>query len=192
MKKWILLIVVAGMILGAVACLIMIGPQMKDQPNLRAYQARFPLPPAGVVPVEPAAAHALSQAEGPALNPLPITEQNLARGKVYYQYYCQMCHGATGDGNGPVGQSFVPHPADLRAPELQEMGDADLLDDILTASGHEPAAWPPLSYVEELGGRPNVLRYTVLPEHYSYLLLYVRSLGTGGVPATPPAPEPAK
>ena len=94
----------------------------------------------------------------------------------------------TGDGNGPVGQSFVPHPADLRAPELHDLGDADLLDLIFTASGHEPAAWP-RSRVEGQAARPNVLRYTVLPEHYRYLTLYIRSLSAAGSPATAPGPK---
>ena len=158
MRKWILLIVGAGVILGAMAGLLLVGPRMKGQPNIRAYQARVPPPPAGVVPVEPALYHA----EKPHSDPL-------AAGKVYYQYYCQMCHGASGDGNGPVGQSFMPAPTDLRAAKVQSLSDAQLLRAMLTGSGHEPAASP--------AGRRAVVEYIVLPEHRGYLALYVRSLG---------------
>ena len=33
-------------------------------------------------------------------NPFPITETGLARGKVLYEIYCGICHGAKGDGLG--------------------------------------------------------------------------------------------
>ncbi|MCC7377592.1 MAG: cytochrome c [Verrucomicrobiales bacterium] len=34
------------------------------------------------------------------LNPLPVTEKFMARGKERYGIYCAPCHGDTGDGNG--------------------------------------------------------------------------------------------
>jgi mono/diheme cytochrome c family protein len=34
------------------------------------------------------------------LNPFPVTEQFMARGRERYQIFCAPCHGATGDGNG--------------------------------------------------------------------------------------------
>lgn len=37
-------------------------------------------------------------------NPLPITEANLAEGKKLYGYYCSVCHGDTGDGQGILVQ----------------------------------------------------------------------------------------
>lgn len=200
MRKWIALFIVLGMMaLGVFTSLIMIGPEMKSQPNIRAYQARFPLPPAGVVPVEPTAGIP-SPAEAAAMqNPLRATPENLARGRAYYEYYCLPCHGDAADGNGPVGQSFLPHPPDLRScrgchgetadvkghagqssPAAGDMSstkvrilkDGELLRVILTGVGHQPAIEPP--------ARMSVLEYTVLPEHRWYLLLYIRSLVCGG------------
>ncbi|MGO8706006.1 MAG: c-type cytochrome [Candidatus Brocadiia bacterium] len=196
MKKWIALVIVLGMAgFGVFTSLIMIGPEMKSQPNIRAYQARFPLPPAGVVPVE-----ATAGIPPPATqNPLSATAENLARGRTYYEYYCLPCHGDSADGNGPVGQSFLPHPPDLRScrgchggtadvkaqaaqssPAAADMSskkvrvlkDGELLRVILTGVGHRPAIEPP-------AGMP-VLEYTVLPEHRWYLVLYVRTLVCGG------------
>jgi hypothetical protein len=197
-KKWWLLFIAAGILLGVVSALLFIGPEMKDQPNVRAYQARVPLPPAGVVPVQ-ATAGIPSSAEAAALaNPLPATPENIARGRIYYQYYCLACHGEAADGNGPVGQSFMPHPAnlqscrechgeslhgnetagqssppsaDLRTAKLRNLKDGQLLRVIFTRTGHRPAIEPPI---------PNsVLDYIVLPEHRWYIVLYVRSLAAG-------------
>lgn len=44
-------------------------------------------------------------------NPLKPTEQNLAEGKVLYTRFCAPCHGATGDGQGLVGQKFLGVPS---------------------------------------------------------------------------------
>lgn len=37
-------------------------------------------------------------------NPLPFTEANVANGKEMYDIYCAICHGAKGDGNGPLSE----------------------------------------------------------------------------------------
>jgi mono/diheme cytochrome c family protein len=168
MKKWIILFVLVGVALGVFTCLIMVGPEMKSQPNIRAYQARVPLPPTGVVPVE-ATAGAPSSAETAALqNPLSATRDNIGRGKTYYGYYCLACHGEAADGNGPVGQSFLPPPADLRSTELQGLKDGEFLRGMLTGVGHQPANPTPR--------QTPVLEYTVPPEHRWYLVLYLRSI----------------
>ncbi len=198
MKKWWLLFVAAGIGLGVFSALLFIGPEMKDQPNIRAYQACVPPPPAGVVPVETVAGIP-SSAEAAALqNPLPATPENIARGRTYYGYYCLPCHGEAADGNGPVGQSFLPHPANLlscrgchgeaaagNAPavegfppssELHPAREPNLTDDrllrvIFRLPGHRPAIEPP--------AQTSVLEYTVLPQHRRYLLLYIRRLMSG-------------
>lgn len=37
-------------------------------------------------------------------NPLPYTEVNVAKGKALYGVYCAICHGAKGNGKGPLVQ----------------------------------------------------------------------------------------
>lgn len=44
-------------------------------------------------------------------NPLPETQAIIAEGKVLYEVYCDHCHGATGQGDGLVGQVYAGVPA---------------------------------------------------------------------------------
>jgi len=46
-------------------------------------------------------------------NPLPTSTENISDGKKLYQTQCQVCHGATGGGDGPAGKQLVPSPANL-------------------------------------------------------------------------------
>ena len=156
------LFVLAG--LAVAGYLIFSGPRMTVQPKLRTYDAPMPLPPPGSVPVE-----ALREPRVPAesearvlVNPLAPTEPNLAAGRTWYGIHCAFCHGATGAGDGPVGKSFGPAPADLRAARVAAMSDGELLRAMLTGPGHEP-----------------VLERVVLPERRWPIVLYVRTLQAG-------------
>lgn len=44
-------------------------------------------------------------------NPLPLTRDNLERGRERYDIHCAICHGRTGRGNGPVGLRLNPKPS---------------------------------------------------------------------------------
>jgi cytochrome c oxidase cbb3-type subunit 2 len=46
-------------------------------------------------------------------NPLPVTEQNLLRGKEVFLDRCVACHGLKGDGKGPGAKFMSPPPADF-------------------------------------------------------------------------------
>ncbi len=37
-------------------------------------------------------------------------------GKSLYENKCQLCHGSTGEGNGPAATALSPKPADFRNP----------------------------------------------------------------------------
>jgi mono/diheme cytochrome c family protein len=94
-------------------------------------------------------------------NPLDANEQNIAKGKIYYGYYCAFCHGQNGDGFGPVGFSYNPVPSDLRTAKVKSMNDGQLLYSMLTGTGHAP-----------------VLERTIPSECWWYLVLYVRQIGS--------------
>lgn len=146
--------------LGMVGRFMFIGPRMRVMPHIRAFQAVMPPSPEGSVPRHDGVSTAPTSQEAQAAhNPLPATPPNLARGKVYYGYYCLQCHGEKGDGHGPVGESFFPVPADLRGKQVQAMSDGQLLRGMLVGIGHEP-----------------VLGRIVAPEARWLLVLYVRSL----------------
>jgi mono/diheme cytochrome c family protein len=46
-------------------------------------------------------------------DPLPVTEENLLRGKQIFQQRCVGCHGTEGDGKGPGASFLSPTPADF-------------------------------------------------------------------------------
>jgi hypothetical protein len=160
-------IVLVGLaVVSAMGFVLLTAPRMRIQPSIRTYQTAVPPLPAGVIPVEQPVVALPSEEDALTwTNPVTATPENSARGKVYYQYYCIFCHGEQGRGDGPVGQSYVPIPADLSAQKIQAYSDGQLLRAMLSGIGHEP-----------------VLERVVPPEHRGYLVHYVRSLLS-------PAPE---
>lgn len=135
------------------------GPHMDHQISIQPYERSMPAMPSGTVPTTGRIATvAARQAKLPS-NPLPNTPENLRRGRIYYSYYCLMCHGENGDGNGPVGQSYVPKPMDLTSPEAQKLSDSRLYASMLSGIGHDP-----------------VMKETVLPKHRWSIVLYLRTL----------------
>jgi hypothetical protein len=165
MKKVIIALIIAAPLAFAALFLFVLyeGPRMTVQHHLRDFQMIMPAPVAGTVPVTPperlpAAADAMKQK-----SPLQVTPQAVAAGRIYYGYYCVFCHGDYGDGNGPVGQSYMPRPADLRTARVAGLPDGELLLSMLKGIGHEP-----------------VLERVVPPEHRWYLVSYVRTLAGSG------------
>jgi mono/diheme cytochrome c family protein len=47
------------------------------------------------------------------VNPIPPNAESVAEGKEYYTTVCVPCHGENGKGDGPVGLTLNPRPADL-------------------------------------------------------------------------------
>lgn len=154
------LVVLAG--LGGIAAALFVGPLMRIQPNIRPFQAVFPPLPTTVVPC--------AVPGGPPAASMPA-EETLAAGKTYYGYYCGFCHGATGRGDGPVGESFTPVPADLRTAAVRGYSDQQLERAMLTGTGHEP-----------------VLEQVVWPAYRPALMAYVRRLAEGDANGPPRAP----
>ena len=150
--------------LGAWAYLAFSGPRMKDQPALQAQQAVLPPMSQAARPLREPFAPAPSTQQAQTLrSSLAVSPDDRRRGRVYYNYYCVFCHGDAGDGNGPVGQSYVPKPADLRSPKVGAYADGQVLRAMLTGVGHEPVLervvpdehrWPLVNYVRTLAVLP--------------------------------------
>jgi copper transport protein len=47
-------------------------------------------------------------------NPIPPNSESLAAGEALYSTHCASCHGPEGKGDGPIGVTLNPRPADLR------------------------------------------------------------------------------
>jgi len=148
--------IIAGSILGAavfltIVTLLFTGPRMRVQVSLRAFESRTQDPPDDIVPFD-----TLAFDPGAYSFP-PVTVENITRGQVYYNYYCVFCHGVKGNGEGEVGKSYVPRPANLTVDSIQHLSFEELYTRSFTGTGHSP-----------------VLERVVPNAHRPYILGYVR------------------
>lgn len=140
-------------------CCASCGPRMRVQPSIQPYEQRMPEIPEGAVPITGSLDAFTEEQSRLASNPLAETEANVRNGRIYYGYYCLMCHGKDGKGNGPVGQSYDPKPTDLTAQAVTGMSDGELYIRMLTGTGHDP-----------------VLTQTVLKDHRWPIVIYIRNI----------------
>ena len=70
-------------------------------------------------------------------NPVPVTAQSLARGKEVYQHMCLVCHGVSGQGDGPIIPKF-PNPPSFSTKRVKELTDGALYHIITRGSGLMP------------------------------------------------------
>jgi mono/diheme cytochrome c family protein len=86
---------------------------------------------------------------GPELsNPLPVTMENLKRGKELYDVYCIVCHGKRGEGDGPViGPDRFPAPPSLHTKQAVGYEDGTLYHIVTKGIGKMP------SYADQLDQR---------------------------------------
>ena len=47
------------------------------------------------------------------INPIPPNSASVSAGQTLYRQHCQACHGPSGKGDGPIGLTLNPRPADL-------------------------------------------------------------------------------
>ena len=95
---------------------------MENQPSYRQMEAPLPIPDRSI-PVE-----------GPAFipglvpeNPTPADDGSVARGAVLFSVHCAQCHGATGEGNGPVSPFLLNFkPANLTTDVVQSKSDGSM------------------------------------------------------------------
>lgn len=141
--------------MGAISYFLFVdNPRMKEQANIRSFQARMPTMPAGLVAVKDVVPPIPTTAQAEELAWLDETPANLQAGGVYYGYYCIFCHGQAGDGVGPVGQSFVPRVPDFRL-RVRDYSPGQIYRAMLTGTGHEPM----LNRIVPAYARPYVVLY---------------------------------
>src|SRR5215831_8472062 len=59
-------------------------------------------------------------------NPVASTPESIAAGQKIYSKTCAMCHGKTGDADGPAVIELNIHPAKLSDPQLATESDGSL------------------------------------------------------------------
>ena len=78
-------------------------------------------------------------AEAQKKNPVAANESSLAAGRKIYSKICVMCHGKTGDADGPAVIELNIHPAKLSDPKLATESDGSLFWKITTGKKPMPA-----------------------------------------------------
>jgi mono/diheme cytochrome c family protein len=100
--------------------------------------ARMPVPgtvPAGVaVDDEYPETGMIGQCWGDGI-PVKVTLEVVRRGQERYAINCQVCHGATGKGNGIVSQYGVVGIANLQQPNYLKMADGEIFNTITKGKG---------------------------------------------------------
>ena len=95
-------------------------------------------------------------------NPIPPTQESIAAGQKIYSKTCAMCHGKTGDADGPAVIELNIHPAKLSDPQLATQSDGALFWKITTGNKPMPAygkrlaetdRWNLVNYVRTLSMR---------------------------------------
>jgi mono/diheme cytochrome c family protein len=115
--------------------------RMYDQESVRTYETPIPEMPEGTIPISGGTEPLKKTAAKGLRNPLPRNPESLEQGKGVYKYFCIQCHGPLADGNGTVGQSFAPLPANLKEKAVQRQTDGELFVKIsLGYRRHPPLA----------------------------------------------------
>ncbi len=109
---------------------------MEIQPSFRPMEAPLP-PPARSIPIEGAA---FIPNLGAPENPVPADATSVARGAELFMINCAMCHGETGEGNGPIANHIQNKPANLTSDTVQSKSDGALFLTITNGvTGRMPA-----------------------------------------------------
>jgi mono/diheme cytochrome c family protein len=147
------------------ACDLSMTDQQRSDPQESATlwpggPARRAMPDGTVAIDQPAREAALRQ-------PPALTPGLLDRGEEQYGIFCSVCHGARGDGDGPVVRRGFPPPPSYRDPRLMAAPPSYVVDVITHGHGVmysyadrvEPAdRWAIAAYVKALQRAPAVRR----------------------------------
>jgi mono/diheme cytochrome c family protein len=129
--------------------------QMIEQESIAAQQGPRLAAPAAAVPVQ----GSILVNGQPSTNPVAASVDSLQRGKIFFSIDCELCHGATGVGNGKVSVFLDKKPADLTSAKVQALEDDDIYMVIMQGFGNMPRlaehlnpqdAWDVVNYVRTL------------------------------------------
>ena len=111
---------------------------------------------------EPSKKWSAPAAEAQKKNPVAASESSLAAGHKIYLKTCAMCHGKTGDADGPAVIELNIHPAKLSDPAVATESDGALFWKVTTGKKPMPAyskrlsetdRWNLVNYIRTLSKR---------------------------------------
>lgn len=143
-RKWILVMLVAGLTIGWTR----LAASAAQQPDAAPAQVEHAYKPTAKDAARP--------------NPVKFTENSVKRGKHVYETQCAMCHGETGAGNGDLAKDMNLTPPDFtKQMTLKSITDGELFALIGAGSGMMPAQgerlkdyhkWDVINYLRTFGG----------------------------------------
>jgi len=109
---------------------------MEIQPSYKPMEKPLPVA-ARSIPVE---GPAYVTGMGAPVNPVPADEVSVQRGRLLFEINCVQCHGAGGQGNGPIAALITNKPANLTLQATQSKSDGTLFLTITNGvTGRMPA-----------------------------------------------------
>jgi mono/diheme cytochrome c family protein len=112
---------------------------MEIQPSYKQMDDPLPVPERSI-PIEGAV---VIPGMGAPENPTEVDDASIVRGRELFVINCQMCHGVTGEGTGPIAP-FLIHfkPANLTSDVVQAKSDGSIF---LTITNGLEGRMPPLN-----------------------------------------------
>lgn len=132
---------------------------MMNQPSIKPQEGVMKPVPARSVPVGGYPTPVLSRLEAHRLaNPVAATPQSIARGKTYYTVFCAACHGAGGQGDGPVAEKLPVPPMNLTNDFIQKEAFENWIFAMATFGGRVMPAYANDLSIEERWDIVNYVR----------------------------------
>lgn len=126
---------------------------MEIQPSYRPMENPLPVP-ARSIPIEGAV---IIPGMGAPENPMPGDEASIVRGQELFAVHCQMCHGQTGEGTGPIAAFLIKFkPANLTTDIVQSKSDGSIF---MTITNGLEGRMPPLNENLTVSERWDVVNY---------------------------------
>ena len=127
---------------------------MEIQPSFDVQEKPLPVPPRSI-PVEGPAFISVPNMGAPT-NPVQADDVSISRGKTLFTINCVMCHGETGEGNGPVSGLIANKPANLASIITRSKSDGALF---MTITNGVEGKMPPMVENLTVRDRWDVINY---------------------------------
>lgn len=125
---------------------------MEIQPSFDVQEQPLPVPPRSI----PVDGPAFIPNVGAPDNPVQADDVSISRGQTLFAINCIMCHGETGEGNGPVSGLIANKPANLTLDVTQNKSDGALF---LTLTNGVDGRMPPMVENLTVRDRWDVVNY---------------------------------